>query len=456
MPAIGLTVRNLLAPVDMLVGRVPDDALFYLVLARRLAAGAGFTFDGISPTTGFHPLWLAVVALFVPNHDPVLGLRALLVVHGVVTVVTVVLLDRVAREAGAPSWASAIGAAAAGAWGATAYGLGMETALLGALALGALRVEGRGAAALVGLLLGLTRVDALPLLLGAGRRAPAALVGGLCGVAFTASFNHVVAGEWASTAVSIKALGTVVERIDRLDVHTIWRHIPGPAVAAAGVFLVGLARGGRAPTRISLAAAGGLIWIGASYLFNNLVGPWYFLPVTWVLVAGALGISQPRGLVRGALMIVLTVSLMRGASLPAPGLHATVMAFARDVAAKTPPHARIVAEDFPGAIAWFGERTVFAADGLAASPDYRNELTTGAAFPYWQARGATHYAVTRRREAWRLERPMIDRIAPPFLAVPPSPVQLDADRVVAERADAGGRVFMLVEIGPDGRETTGP
>lgn len=450
LPTIAVTIRNLLAPIDQIVGRVPDDALFYLVLARRLAAGEGFTFDGVSPTTGFHPLWLALVTALVPTHDPELGLRGLLALHGAVTVVSVLLLDRVSRRAGAPSWWSGVGAAAAGAWGASAYGLGMETALVGALALAALGVERRGPAALVGFVMGLTRVDAIPLLLGAGRRAPSALIGGLCGVAITLGFNRGVAGEWVSTSASIKALGTVTERLSRLDPAVVWRHVPGPAVAAVIVIAVGLAVPRRSPApgtrNVTLGALGGVTWIGASYLFNNLVGPWYFIPVTWILVAGALG----RGGVLTALpTALLLLSLLRGVGLPAPGLHATVVSFAREVAVRAPPAARIVAEDFPGAIAWFGERTVFAADGLAASPAYRTALTTGTAFAWWQARGATHYAVTRRREAWLLERPLQDWIAPPFLPVPRSPVPLDATRIVVERADAGGRVFVLVGIGAE-------
>jgi peptidoglycan/xylan/chitin deacetylase (PgdA/CDA1 family) len=39
-----------------------DDSFYYFELARRLAADQGFTFDGIHPTNGFHPLWLAVIS----------------------------------------------------------------------------------------------------------------------------------------------------------------------------------------------------------------------------------------------------------------------------------------------------------------------------------------------------------------------------------------------------------
>lgn len=39
-----------------------DDSFYYLVTAKNVAAGAGPTFDRISQTNGFHPLWLALLA----------------------------------------------------------------------------------------------------------------------------------------------------------------------------------------------------------------------------------------------------------------------------------------------------------------------------------------------------------------------------------------------------------
>lgn len=41
--------------------RFADDAYYYLVIARNAAAGLGFTMDQISPTNGFHPLWMWVL-----------------------------------------------------------------------------------------------------------------------------------------------------------------------------------------------------------------------------------------------------------------------------------------------------------------------------------------------------------------------------------------------------------
>src|SRR6266850_4031428 len=39
-----------------------DDSLFYLQVARNVAAGRGSTFNGVTQTNGYHPLWLGVCA----------------------------------------------------------------------------------------------------------------------------------------------------------------------------------------------------------------------------------------------------------------------------------------------------------------------------------------------------------------------------------------------------------
>jgi hypothetical protein len=37
-----------------------DDAFYYFTTARNIAEGRGITFDGLSTTNGFHPLWMAI------------------------------------------------------------------------------------------------------------------------------------------------------------------------------------------------------------------------------------------------------------------------------------------------------------------------------------------------------------------------------------------------------------
>ena len=55
---------------ELLTSWVPDDAFYYLHPAWMFGEGEGFTFDGLSPTYGFQPLWglaLGVVAFFLPS-----------------------------------------------------------------------------------------------------------------------------------------------------------------------------------------------------------------------------------------------------------------------------------------------------------------------------------------------------------------------------------------------------
>lgn len=91
----GASLRIALWAIDVvratplrLAGRTPDDAYYYLVIARNLAGGRGPTFDGVEPTTGYQPLWqgiLAAVAWVVPDRHllPVaLLLGALLAIAG--------------------------------------------------------------------------------------------------------------------------------------------------------------------------------------------------------------------------------------------------------------------------------------------------------------------------------------------------------------------------------------
>lgn len=50
---------------------VPDDSYYYFVPVQNLLAGRGISFDGVTPTNGFHPLWFVILipifALFTPS-----------------------------------------------------------------------------------------------------------------------------------------------------------------------------------------------------------------------------------------------------------------------------------------------------------------------------------------------------------------------------------------------------
>ncbi len=82
-----------------LVRVVPDDAYYYLKIARNVAAGQGATFDGIHPTNGYHPLWLgALVPVAAAVRDPQLFVRAALGLGVALSFLTAVLLHRLVRR----------------------------------------------------------------------------------------------------------------------------------------------------------------------------------------------------------------------------------------------------------------------------------------------------------------------------------------------------------------------
>jgi hypothetical protein len=99
------------SPLERLLLVVPDDAFYYLQIARQLVATGVSTADGVSPTNGYHPLWMAVctaLAAFVDDRGALLraALVAALAMH-----VGAAMLVRgiVARIIDGPwGWAAAI------------------------------------------------------------------------------------------------------------------------------------------------------------------------------------------------------------------------------------------------------------------------------------------------------------------------------------------------------------
>src|SRR5258708_25102883 len=66
-PMLAAGATQFALPFRNLQGGLPDlsvyadDLFYYLVIAARVLAGEGFSFDGIATTNGFHPLWMAVL-----------------------------------------------------------------------------------------------------------------------------------------------------------------------------------------------------------------------------------------------------------------------------------------------------------------------------------------------------------------------------------------------------------
>ncbi len=80
-----------------------DDAYYYFGIARHIVAGDGSTFDGISHTNGYHPLWLVVllpVFAIVRSRDT--ALTVVKAVCGALWVATMWQVGRIGRAIGAP------------------------------------------------------------------------------------------------------------------------------------------------------------------------------------------------------------------------------------------------------------------------------------------------------------------------------------------------------------------
>jgi hypothetical protein len=77
-----------------------DDAYYYFIVARNVAAGHGFTFDLINRTNGFHPLWLFVnVPIFaLSDADRILPLRIILMMLATLNAATGVVIYRLLKK----------------------------------------------------------------------------------------------------------------------------------------------------------------------------------------------------------------------------------------------------------------------------------------------------------------------------------------------------------------------
>ena len=93
-------------PSSWLVGIVPDDAFYYLKIARHLAAGHGSTFDGIHSTSGYHPGWMVLlVPLAAVVTDPDALLRGALILELLLHMATGVALTGLFRRFTSPGLA---------------------------------------------------------------------------------------------------------------------------------------------------------------------------------------------------------------------------------------------------------------------------------------------------------------------------------------------------------------
>lgn len=73
-----------------------DDAFYYFKVAQNAAEGKGLTFDGLNPTNGFHPLWMAICIpiFYLARFNLFLPLRILVFIMALLNAFTGLLLYR--------------------------------------------------------------------------------------------------------------------------------------------------------------------------------------------------------------------------------------------------------------------------------------------------------------------------------------------------------------------------
>lgn len=119
-------------PTLTLANLTPDDAYYYLKIARNFVKGYGFSFDAINPTNGFQPLWMYLLLLpayFTRELDVEIFPRVALTYQSVLLAVSVYALHR-ALQRQCPAAIVILGDAIALVLGLRAFMNGMETIVL--------------------------------------------------------------------------------------------------------------------------------------------------------------------------------------------------------------------------------------------------------------------------------------------------------------------------------------
>lgn len=310
-----------------------DDTYYYFKTAFHVSRGVGSTFDGINPTDGYHPLWLALLAvMFKPlSGDFVLLTRVAFTMQIAMIWLGGVWLARL-REAGGPKLLWALALVIANPFAAKIVLCGQETALQFMLSSAALVLwwSMRGASdgdspkrwAALGLvcsLAALARLDnvffcaallAMPVVLPSDRERAAGLAARIkasaIGMAvFAAGLGAFLVYHFVTFHHLMPVSGAIKEHLDADEVAPIAARAAAGALALAGIAGIWLAaRRWKSPVFVLLAPPVAAASAVAIYNFGlrgemspQLVRIWYLEPylLVGVLAIGAvLGTVQPR------------------------------------------------------------------------------------------------------------------------------------------------------------------
>ena len=435
-----LVVPAMLAPQEFL----RDDSYFYPQIAANIVAGNGSTFHEITPTNGYHPLWMAgvVAAVFVADGNRTAALHLLVVLqtvlsialaaaflklmrgmrfeHGIVGLAVLLIylfgtgvfgseahLNALLLVAGLAALWRALDADRASAWFAT--GLVFGLAILARLdnvfvvaalcGLGVFHNAAAGPAALA-------------------RRAAAGALGGALVLLPYLAYNVIVYGHMTPISGVIKS--TFPEfALDLNRLGAMGKLAVPFGVAALGIGAV-LEREPR--RRVIWLGLGAGVVLHAVYVTgftdHYTFWPWYYvsgvvaaaLVAAWLpgWAASTLPLGPLRGHVRSLAYLAAFAVLAAGAGRAWLKAYAPFELgpinvdirvndyhwpeeFAVWMKDNLPAGSRVFTLDWPGAFAWYSELSILPMDGLVNDFAYNDELLAEGAEQYLCARGVGYY-----------------------------------------------------------------
>jgi hypothetical protein len=421
-----------------------DDSLFYLVVARHIATGDGSTFNTVTPTNGYHPLWMVpcVLAATIARGDRDLLLRLVFAMQAALAVGCLLLFRSVARRLGIRSWPVGIPVVAAflltGLYASEAH---LNAFLILASLLLLLRqgnAPSRGGVAALGICLGFTFLARLDdLFLVAAIAVAATAIGPRGGTSRWKDFAILSA---CATAVALPYLTWNVLAFGHLvpisgAIKSTFPHVVGDLrnlgtlglIAAGASVVVGASLalpGVSMERRRTLGALSAGVFCHAAYVVtytnHNTHWSWYYVPGL-LLVALGMGMAADallaglaparRRVALGVVVALLTVwglarDWARFANSHAASHNQLVfellrptsrdrweVQFARWLDAALPPGAGVLTFDYPGGLAYYSHQRIVPTDGLIGSYSYDDELRHTGLAGYLANHSISYYLV---------------------------------------------------------------
>lgn len=416
-----------------------DDALFYVVIGRNVAAGEGITFSQVMPTNGFQPLWQGLVAGMSWVSDglgrggPLSVLRAALVLYFAVLAIGVALLDRLLRRLDLSPLARVLAALGAVVFlGGPIGAVGSEAALVFATLVAVLlalerlvQADGRAWRATLGLgiWLGAMMLSRLDTVFVAGCAAAGVAVVGC--VPLRARIGRASLVVATASVVVAPYLAWNLVRFDRplpiagaIKLDGLQPQVSPLAIGRSGWVLLVTAAVGAAAAFVPPGSRRALLcWsvpaVGAAVAsaFYITLSPGGFTDLEWyrvphltaaVIAVGAAVTRWEVGRVRAVVaaaalagVVVLVagvgwVTATRRVSGPNRELVDPLEAFGHAAADVLPENAVVATVDYPGVMGLTVERPVVALDGLTGDFAFQEDLRRRGAECALALRRVTH------------------------------------------------------------------